>query len=168
MVHRRVSPDPTCAPVRKRKAAPPAAKTKAKATAKAVSCKNARDTLQTVPRGSVSGSAPSARDTLQKVPTTVPADTELWDGLFGGDDSQECTEQTNNWGSNWCLNLDGVHYWRRGNEYWTYIRPGRGQNRGLALWEVFEIVHSGNGTEMRLMFKALLPESWNPPPPAAF
>ena len=42
------------------------------------------------------------------------------------------------------------------------------RTQGWLIWDVFEIVHSGNGTEMRLMFKALLPESWNPPPPAAF
>ena len=151
---------------------------KAKAKAKAKATPPMTFLGQAAPRGSVSGSLPStakaagvpARVSDESVPSTAKAagvpDEVLWDDIFGEDSQDEWTEQPFNVSDNWCLNLDGIHYWRRGNEFWTYIRPARGQNRGLALWEVFEFAHSGNSTELRLIFKALLPEGWNPPPPS--
>ena len=74
------------------------------------------------------------------------------------------------WPENWQLNtMDAQWYWRRGAvcgnpEYWRYIRPGRGQQKGWAVWHVFRCeVTIQEGINLKLQYQALLPEGQDPP-----
>ena len=78
------------------------------------------------------------------------------------------TEPYYRWPDNWILNTsDAQWYWVRGHmfghhEYWRYIRPGRGQQKGWAVWHVFRKTRVQTG-ELKLQYQALLPEGQDPP-----
>ena len=80
------------------------------------------------------------------------------------------TEPYYRWPDNWILNTsDAQWYWVRGHmfghhEYWRYIRPGRGQQKGWAVWYVFRcMVTIQEGINLKLQYQALLPEGQDPP-----